>query len=117
MEITANGSGPDGGGIWLWLGLYPSAGSTTIGTGDYAGSDCGHGVGSVRDRGDVTWSAANGWLTISGVVLNGLGGASVTITVPSRYDHYAYKTDAFTTIFSGLPSFITGGFAQVQVAP
>jgi len=117
VEITANGSGPDGGGIWLWLRLYPSEGSTTSGTGDYAGSDCGHGMGAARDSGDVTWSAAGGWLTISGVVLNGLGGASVTITVPSRYDHYAYKTDAFTTIFSGLPSFITGGFAQVQVAP
>jgi hypothetical protein len=41
----------------------------------------------------------------------------VTIRVPSTYGHYAYRTDAFGAIFSGLPPFITGGAAQVQIAP
>jgi hypothetical protein len=117
VEITANGSGPNGGGIWLWIELTPSAGSTTRGNGDYAGSDCGHGVGSASDKGEVTWSSSGGVLTISGVILNGLEGTPVTIQVPSTYGHYSYKTNAFTTIFSGLPPFVTGGFAQVQVAP
>src|SRR2546423_5225588 len=43
VEITANEGGPSGGGIWLWIELTPAAGSSTSGTGDYAGSDCGHG--------------------------------------------------------------------------
>jgi hypothetical protein len=120
VEITANEGGHDGGGVWLWIGLYPDAGTTTSGTGDYAGSDCGHAHGAAPDRGDVTWSSAGGTLTISGVVLNGfgpIGPVPVTITVPSAYGHYAYPTNAFTSIFSGLPPFVTGGKAQVQVAP
>jgi hypothetical protein len=119
VEITANQSGPNGGGIWLWIELTPSAESTT-GSGDYSGSDCGHGHGAAADNGDVTWSSSNGTLTISGVVLNGfgpLGPVPVTISVPSTYGHYAYPKNAFTSIFSGLPPFITGGSAQVQVAP
>jgi hypothetical protein len=120
VEITANESGPDGGGIWLWIELTPSAGSTSSGSGDYTGSDCGHGHGAAPDKGDVTWSSSNGTLTISGVVLNGfgpLGPVPVTISVPSGYGHYAYPTNAFNSIFSGLPPFVTGGAAQVQVAP
>jgi hypothetical protein len=120
VEITANEGGPNGGGIWLWIELTPTTGSSTSGTGDYAGSDCGHGHGAAPDRGDVTWSASNGTLTITGVVLNGfgpLGPVPVTISVPSGYGHYAYPTNAFTSIFAGLPPFLTGGKAQVQVAP
>src|SRR6266550_3186304 len=67
VEITVNEGGPAGGGIWLWLALYSNV------TGDYAGSDCGHGHGAAADRGDVTWTSANGMLTITGVVLNGFG--------------------------------------------
>ncbi|MCA1834751.1 MAG: hypothetical protein LC750_18830 [Actinobacteria bacterium] len=113
VEITVNEGGPQGGGIWLWLALYPD------GTGDYAGSDCGHGHGAAADRGDVTWTSGNGTLTITGVVLNGFGpvGVPVTITVPSAYGHYPYAANAFTTIFSGLPPFISGGKGQVQIAP
>jgi hypothetical protein len=120
VEITSNEPGPNGGGIWLWIALYPSGGSTTSGTGDYAGSDCGHGNGAARDGGDVTWSSSGGTLTISGVVLNGfgpLGPVPITITVPSTYGHYSYLADAFASIFSGLPPFVTGGPTQVQVAP
>jgi hypothetical protein len=114
VEITVNEGGPQGGGIWLWLALYAN------GTGDYAGSDCGHGHGAAADRGDVTWTSANGMLTITGVVLNGFGPVGpvpVTITVRSQYGHYPYPADAFTTIFSGLPPFISGGKGQVQIAP
>jgi hypothetical protein len=120
VEITANEGGPNGGGIWLWIELTPTTGSSTSGTGDYTGSDCGHGHGAAPDSGDVTWSASNGTLTITGVVLNGfgpLGPVPVTISVPSGYGHYAYPTNAFTSIFAGLPPFLTGGKAQVQVAP
>jgi hypothetical protein len=120
VEITANEGGPNGGGIWLWIELTPAAGSSTSGTGDYTGSDCGHGHGAASDKGDVTWSASNGTLMISGVVLNGfgpLGPVPVTISVPSGYGHYAYPTNAFNSIFAGLPPVLTGGKAQVQVAP
>ena len=119
VEITANEGGPNGGGVWLWIELTPSAGSTTSGTGDYAGSDCGHGFGAASDKGDVTWSSAGGWLTISGVQLHGFGPTPVpvTIRVPSAYGHYPYPSNAFGAIFSGLPSFVSGGKAQVQVAP
>lgn len=67
----------------------------------------------------MTWTSGNGTLTIAGVVLNGFGplGVPVTISVPSDYGHYAYAANAFTTVFSGLPPFITGGKGQVQIAP
>src|SRR5438552_13949579 len=112
--MTANESGLTGGGVWLWITLNSS------GTGDYAGSNCGHGHGAAPDKGDVTWSSSNGTLTISGVVLNGfgpLGPVPVTISVPSAYGHYAYASNAFAAIFSGLPPFVGGGRAQVQIAP
>lgn len=108
VEISANLAGPDGGGIWLWLGLNAN------GTGDYHGADCGHGFGAVPDAGDVTWRVSGGTLTISGVILAGLGGLPVTITVPARFGHYPYSGNPFAAIF-GLP--FPGGFAQVQIAP
>lgn len=109
VEITANLGGPGGGGIWLWIALYPN------GTGDYRGSDCGHGEGAAPDSGDVTWQASGGTLTISGVTLTGLNGMPVTIRVPAAYGHYPYSGNPFGAIF-GL-GFLEGGFAQVQVAP
>ena len=104
IEISANSPGPSGGGAWLWIEL------SSDGTGTYAGSDCGHGFGAVSDKGDATWSSADGLLTIHGVVLNGLGGFPVAISVPSTDGHYS------ETIFQvfGVPF---PGFAQVQVAP
>jgi hypothetical protein len=119
IEITGNDGGINGGGIWLWIELNPAAGTTTAGTGDYTGSDCGHSHGAARDMGDVTWASSAGTLTISGVVLNGfppfIGPVPVVITVPSTYGHYSY--DSFTSIFAGLPPFVTSGNVQVQVAP
>jgi hypothetical protein len=103
VEISANSGGPDGGGAWLWIEL----GSDQTGT--YAGSDCGHGAGAVADMGDVTWTSANGVLTITGVVLGGLH-FPVTITVPSTYGH---ESTTIQAVF-GVPF---PGLAQVQVAP
>jgi hypothetical protein len=76
IEISANSTGPSGGGAWLWIEL------SSAHTGTYAGSDCGHGFGAVADTGDVTWSSASGVLTVSDVVFNGLAGFPVGIRVP-----------------------------------
>jgi hypothetical protein len=119
VEISSNIGGPDGGGIWLWLALSPDSGTTSSGTGDYAGSDCGHGEGAASDKGEVTWTKDGGMLIIDGVTLNGLGGLPVTITVRSTYGHY--RTD-FVSVFptlGGPPLMLPPGvgFSQVQIAP
>jgi hypothetical protein len=120
IELSNNVPGPQGGGVWLWIELNSN------GTGDYAGSDCGHGgVGAASDKGDVTWQPAGDMIVISGVVLNGLptdpqhGDFSpwhATITVPAQTGHYSTSgVGAYLT----LPSFIPAsqGFTQIQVAP
>lgn len=112
VELSANVSGPQGGGLWIWIGLYPNW------QGDYSGSDCGHGLGAVSDKGDVTWhytGTNNQWITINGVMLNGLDGFPTTITVPSKYGHYSGTIGSFLT----LPGFIppSAGNSQLQVAP
>ncbi|HLX35353.1 MAG TPA: hypothetical protein VKR30_08940 [Candidatus Limnocylindrales bacterium] len=105
VEISANASGPNGGGAWLWIEL------SSDGTGTYAGSDCGHRTGrAASDKGDVTWVSGGGWLTISGVVFNGFGGLPVTITVHSDLGHYA--TTPFAVFGVPFP-----GSAQVTIAP
>jgi hypothetical protein len=120
IEISANinntanslaGSGTKGGGIWLWIELNADH------TGDYSGSDCGHGDGAVGDRGDVTWTSDGTTITISGVVLNGLGGNSPTVEAPWAIGHTSYQ--GIGSVFSGLPGFIPpfAGTVQVQVAP
>lgn len=110
IELSANIPSPQGGGAWLWIELNQN------GTGDYQGSDCGHGgLGAVADSGDVTWSVSSGEVVISGVVLNGLGGFPTTVTVPAAYGHYTGTIGSFIT----LPPFIPPGIgtAQLQVAP
>lgn len=125
VEITANLSGPHGGGIWLWLALTPT--SATGGTVDYTGSDCGHGVGAAPDNGEATYTVSGSSLVISGVALNGLAGfglSPATITVPRAYGHYSYPAtdpNPFEAIF-GFPAQVgpldfKGGRAQVQIAP
>jgi hypothetical protein len=118
IELSTNSSGPQGGGIWLWIGLNAD------GTGDYAGSDCGHGgAGTASDKGDVTWHYAGDNVVIEGVALNALPNSIVpfvpppyhtTITVPKAYGHYTGNDHAFLTLPSFLP---VGGFSQLQVAP
>lgn len=113
IELSANISGKQGGGVWLWIALYPN------GEGDYAGSDCGHGgEGAASDKGDVTWQYSgtnNQWVVINGVMLNGLGGFPTTITVPSKYGHYTGTVGTYLTLPSFIPPFV--GNTQLQVAP
>jgi hypothetical protein len=113
IELSANIPSSQGGGVWLWIALYPNW------EGDYAGSDCGHGGGgAASDKGDVTWHYAgtnNEWVVINGVVLNGLGGFPTTITVPAKYGHYKGTVGSYLTLPSFIPPSI--GFTQLQVAP
>jgi hypothetical protein len=118
VAISSNLPGKAGGGVWLWFALSPSQGSTTSGTGDYSGADCGHGgAGAAHDSGSVTWSTAGGTLTISGITLKGLGGVVVTAVVPSADGHYSYdfNTPWPGLAFLGVPAGV--GFSQVQVSP
>jgi hypothetical protein len=110
IELSANAGGPQGGGVWLWIALNKD------GTGDYAGSDCGHGGGgAASDKGDVTWSSTGGTLTISGVVLNGLGGFPTVIGVPAAFGHYTGTIGSYLTLPAFIPPFV--GNTQLQVAP
>jgi hypothetical protein len=117
IELSVNTPGRDGGGVWLWIALKPDF------TGDYAGSDCGHGgAGAASDKGDVTWHYSGDSVVIDGVALNALPVAVfpvfipppyiTTITVPRAYGHYTGNDHAFMTF----PDFIpVGGFSQLQV--
>lgn len=110
IELSANASGPQGGGVWLWFGLNRDH------TGDYQGSDCEHGgAGAAHDGGDVTWSVVGGNVVISGVSLNGLGGFPATVTVPAAYGHYTGTLGSFITLPPFIPPNI--GKSQLQVAP
>jgi hypothetical protein len=109
VELSANISGANGGGAWLWFGLSSDH------TGDYHGSDCGHHNGpATSDGGTVTWQVVGGNVVISGVVLNGLGFAA-TVTVPAAFGHYTGTVGSFIT----LPPFIPAGIgsSQLEVAP
>jgi len=110
VELSANASGPQGGGVWLWFGLNRD------GTGDYQGSDCGHGgVGAAHNGGDVTWHVSGNQVVINGVVLNGLGGFPATVTVPAAYGHYTGTLGSYITLPPFIPANI--GNSQLQVAP
>jgi hypothetical protein len=110
IELSANASGPQGGGVWLWFGLNKD------GTGDYQGSDCGHGgAGAAHDGGDVQWAVINGNVVIKHVILNGLEGFDATVTVPAAYGHYTGTLGSFITLPSFIPPNI--GKSQLQVAP
>jgi hypothetical protein len=65
------------------------------------------------EQGDVTWTAADGMLTITGVALVD-GMFPVTIVVPDTYGHYVRASDSVIQDFA-LGQI--GGTAQVQVAP
>jgi hypothetical protein len=113
VEISANITGNQGGGAWLWIEL---SGSTSGGTGTYTGSDCGRGAAqhAVADSGDnLTWTSDGTTITISGVVLNGFGGLPVTVTVPWKTGHYPGTIqDVFPTL-----ALLPPGFSQTTVAP
>ena len=108
IELSANVPGPQGGGAWIWIQLQAD------GTGEYQGADCGHGQGATSDSGTVTWSSSGGELTISPVVLNGLGGFPATVTAPAAYGHYTGTVGSFITLPPFIPSNV--GASQLQVA-
>lgn len=109
IELSANASGPQGGGVWLWIGLNGD------GTGDYSGADCGHGgAGAISDKGDVWWSTDGTTIVIHDVVLAGLG-FDATVTVPWKTGHYTGTIGSFITLPSFIPPFV--GTSQLQVAP
>jgi hypothetical protein len=124
IELTANLNGPppNTGGVWLWIALYPD------GTGDAAGSDCGHGEGATNDNADVNWYYSDnstypcgitypgGSIVITGVVLHGLGDFPTTISVPRTYGHYTGTGGSFLTV-PFPPPVLCLGFSQLQVAP
>jgi hypothetical protein len=111
IEISDNApGGVPGNGAWLWIELNPG------GTGDYAGAICIHtgpaGLNAAEsDTGDVTWSDTAGTLTITGITVIGHT-VPLTITVPDNYGHYTEPSASVMT-----PNLITGGTAQIQVAP
>jgi hypothetical protein len=111
VEISGNLTGSSGYGVWLWIALNAD------GSGDYAGSDCGHspgGGGAAPVLGDATWTMSGDTLIINGVSLLG-GQVPVVITVPSAYGHYRYDTISAVFHTPFLP-FIPG-WTIVQVAP
>jgi hypothetical protein len=67
--------------------------------------------GAESGTGDVTWSDTAGTLTISGIGLIHHT-VPVTITVPDSYGNYTEPSSDMMT-----PNLITGGTAQIQVAP
>jgi hypothetical protein len=110
IELSMNIPGHEGGGVWLWIEL------SSDGSADYSGSDCGHaGQGAVSDKGSATWSDSGGSITITGILLNGLGGFPTTVTVPDTYGHYTGTDASFLTLPAFIPAGI--GFTQLQVAP
>jgi hypothetical protein len=110
VELSANAPGPSGGGVWLWYAL------NSDGTGDYHGSDCGHGgEGAASDAGDVTWHRVGYQIEIDGTVLAGLGNYPATVTVPATYGHYTGTLGTYISLPPFIPSGI--GFSQLQVAP
>ena len=99
-----------GNGAWLWIELNAN------GTGDYTGAICiyaGSGGlnGAESDTGDVTWSDTAGTLTITGITVIHHT-VPLTITVPDSHGHY---TEPSASVMA--PNLITGGTAQIQVAP
>jgi hypothetical protein len=83
VEISANNvGGVPGDGAWIWIEL------SRDGSGDYTMADRIHSGSAglnaaAHSRGDVTWTDAGGWLTITGV--RAIGGlVPVTIVVPDR---------------------------------
>lgn len=111
IELSANLAGRGGGGVWLWIEL------NSEGTGNYAGSDCGHGgQGAAADKGDVEWEEVEGQLVIHGVVLSGLGEFPTTVTVPAESGHYTGSLGSFIEL-PFPPEVTESGNSQLQVAP
>lgn len=63
----------------------------------------------------MKWTKVGNQIVISPVILNGLGGFPVVVTVPAAYGHYTGTIGTYIT----LPPFIPGniGSSELQVAP
>lgn len=111
IELSANISGRQGGGVWLWFEL---SSNNSV---DYHGADCGHGgQGAASDGGTTQWHYTTSGIEIDNVILNGLGGFPATVTTPSAtYGHYTGTVGGFIT----LPPFVPPnlGSSQLQIAP
>jgi hypothetical protein len=96
VEISANTNHPSEGSFWMWTELTPAARGAGHGTGDYQETDCIHqganGTNTAaHDSGTLSWSVANGVLTLTGV--NIIAGAEIatislpTTSAPGGYGH------------------------------
>ena len=134
LPVGQRGAPPQGGGIWLWIALYPD------GTADYSGSDCidGGGTfgvhGAYADKGDATWEysttdcsfpcsnlSSSPCIKIKNVQLLGLQTLfpeyQTVITVPSTYGNYMGMLGTFLTLpVEFPPDAACGGTSLVQVA-
>ena len=124
VTISANMPGRNGGGVWLWFALTPSAPGAHSGTADYAGADCGHGgVGAFSDKGDSLPWTDNGTNLVLGTaqdpISTGLG--PMIILVPDTYGHTSNVTFELLNPPPGFPPVIPlplpGWSSQVQIAP
>jgi hypothetical protein len=124
VTISANLPGRNGGGLWLWFALTPSASGAKFGTADYAGADCGHGgVGAISDKGDSLPYTDDGTSLVLGTaqdpISTGLG--PMIISVPDTYGHTSTVTFQLLNPPPGFPPAIPlplpGWSSQVQVAP
>jgi hypothetical protein len=124
VEISVN---PQGFGEWFWAALYPTT-SATSGTGDYQQTDCihlggGHFVGgeardaAAHSAGDLSWSIANGVLTMTGIgAIGGIDPQTIQVPVPpGGYGHG--NTVMLSDAFGAFTGTFTGRIAQVQLAP
>jgi hypothetical protein len=136
IELSANAPGPGqmhgvgglgGGGIWLWIALNRD------GSGDYAGSDCGHGEGAAKDAGDIegwyfgdgdgTPNPAGDWVVVPGIQLNGLAAVNggqpyvTSVVVPRTDGHYSSTFGAYFLSLPFPPPVLASGFSELEVAP
>jgi hypothetical protein len=124
LEISGNCDNPNNyfcsnvvgvGGIWLWIEIDAN------GTGDVAGSGCGHAVGGPRGgaesiRGDVTWEYVDGKTAAD----DGFGFPTIVDPTDSYYLVKFHGEPLFATpVTPGHYAFhpTHGVSLQIQVAP
>ncbi|HET9080828.1 MAG TPA: hypothetical protein VFO01_09990 [Trebonia sp.] len=131
MEISANTNHPSEGSFWMWTELTPGAPGASYGTGDYQETDCIHqgangANGSAHDSGTLSWSIANGVLTLTGVsIIGGVETAAIslpTTSAPGGYGHTSGMTLEVTAPDPSPPGLPPSGIpipfpSQNQIAP
>jgi CubicO group peptidase (beta-lactamase class C family) len=131
VEISANTNHPSEGSFWMWTELTPAAPGASYGTGDYQETDCIHqgagGVnGAAHDSGTLSWSIANGVLTLTNVkIIAGAETATMslpTTSAPGGYGHTNGMTLVVTAPNPAPPGLPPAGVplsfpSQNQIAP